>query len=102
MKQVAQAVGSVAGARPEKIPENYLRYIRKKTAVIGLLAFLTVALGIYALHTGSAELSPAQVLLTLLDKAQGRAQVIIWNIRLPRIIAGVVAGAGLSVAGCVM
>ncbi|MEW6275217.1 MAG: iron ABC transporter permease [Bacillota bacterium] len=102
MKQVAQAVGSVAGARPEKIPEKYLRYIRKKTAIIGLLAIFTGVLGIYALHAGSAELSPVQVLLTLLGKEEGRAQVIIWNIRLPRIIAGVVAGVGLSVSGCVM
>jgi iron complex transport system permease protein len=28
--------------------------------------------------------------------------VVIWNIRLPRVIAGIVAGAGLGVAGCVM
>jgi ABC-type multidrug transport system fused ATPase/permease subunit len=38
--------------------------------------------------------------MTLLGKEGSRSQVIIWNIRLPRIIAGVAAGIGLSVAGC--
>jgi len=102
MREVVQAAGSVPEKRPEKIPENYLQYIRKKTAIIGLLALLTVVLGVYALCAGSAELSPVQVLLTLLGKEGSRSHVIIWNIRLPRIIAGVAAGIGLSVAGCVM
>jgi len=102
LKEVAQAAGSVPEERPEKIPENYLQYIRKKTAIIGLLALLTVVLSVYAINAGSAELSFNQVLMTLLGKEGSRSQVIIWNIRLPRIIAGVAAGTVLSVAGCVM
>jgi iron complex transport system permease protein len=30
------------------------------------------------------------------------AALVIWNIRLPRVLAGIIAGAGLSAAGCVM
>ncbi|MGB9805048.1 FecCD family ABC transporter permease, partial [Desulfofundulus sp.] len=33
---------------------------------------------------------------------EGRLNIIIWNIRLPRVLAAVTAGVGLSVAGCVM
>ncbi|MBF7084332.1 iron ABC transporter permease [Desulfallas sp. Bu1-1] len=86
----------------ENIPRSYLRYTRRKIFIIYLLVLLTALLGIYAINAGSAELSPAQVLLTLLGKAEGRLNIIIWNIRLPRILAAVTAGIGLSVAGCVM
>ncbi|KUK41691.1 MAG: ABC-type transporter, integral membrane subunit [Clostridia bacterium 62_21] len=86
----------------ENIPESYLRYTQRKVFIICLLVLATVLLGVYAINAGSAELSPAQVLLTLLGKAEGRLNIIIWNIRLPRVLAAVTAGVGLSVAGCVM
>jgi iron complex transport system permease protein len=43
-----------------------------------------------------------QVLRVLLRPQAGTSDIIVWNIRLPRVIAGIVAGAGLAVAGCVM
>ncbi|CEP68108.1 ABC transporter, permease protein [Moorella glycerini] len=86
----------------ENIPESYLKYTQRKVFIICLLILLTVLLGVYAINAGSAELSPAQVLLTLLGKAEGRLNIIIWNIRLPRVLAAVTAGVGLSMAGCVM
>ncbi|WP_406676658.1 FecCD family ABC transporter permease [Moorella sp. ACPs] len=81
---------------------DYLRYTRRKVLVIGLLILFSVLLGIYAINAGSAELTPAQVIMTLLGKVEGRARIIIWNIRLPRVLAAFTAGVGLSVAGCVM
>jgi len=89
-------------AAMENIPESYLKYTQRKVFIICLLILATVLLGIYAINAGSAELSPTQVLLTLLGKAEGRLNIIIWNIRLPRVLAAVTAGVGLSVAGCVM
>ncbi|MEW6448194.1 MAG: iron ABC transporter permease [Bacillota bacterium] len=86
----------------ENIPESYLKYTQRKVFIICLLVLLTALLGIYAINAGSAELSPVEVLLTLLGKAEGRLNIIIWNIRLPRVLAAVTAGVGLSVAGCVM
>ncbi|NHM26583.1 iron ABC transporter permease [Desulfofundulus sp. TPOSR] len=86
----------------ENIPESYLKYTQRKVFIICLLVLATALLGVYAINAGSAELSPAQVLLTLLGKAEGRLNIIIWNIRLPRVLAAVTAGVGLSVAGCVM
>ena len=48
------------------------------------------------------DLSPKQVVQGIMGRSGDVADMVIWNIRLPRIIAGIVAGAGLSVAGCVM
>jgi len=84
------------------IPESYLKYTRRKVAIIGLLAVLAGVLAVYAINAGSADLSPTQVLMTLLGKDEGRFRIIVWNIRLPRVLAALVAGAGLSVAGCVI
>lgn len=84
------------------IPESYLKYTHRKLLIISLLIILTVILGVYAINAGSANLSPVQVLMALLGQAQGSFSVIIWNIRLPRVLAAIVAGIGLSVAGCVM
>ncbi|HHW41665.1 MAG TPA: iron ABC transporter permease [Syntrophomonadaceae bacterium] len=89
-------------AAVEGVPEGYLKYTGRKVFIICLILLLTALLGIYAVNAGSAELSPAQVLLTLLGRAEGRLNIIVWNIRLPRVLAAVTAGIGLSVAGCVM
>ncbi|MEW5920206.1 MAG: iron ABC transporter permease [Bacillota bacterium] len=87
----------------EKIPESYLKYTQRKVFIICLLLFLIFLLGVYAINVGAAELSPLQVLLTLLGKTEeGPFTIIIWNIRLPRVLAAITAGVGLSVAGCVM
>lgn len=86
----------------ESCPDGYLRYTQRKVLTIGLLALLTVFLGIYAINAGSAALSPAQVLMTLLGQGEERLSIIIWNLRLPRVLAAITAGVGLSVAGCVM
>ncbi|WP_434075581.1 FecCD family ABC transporter permease [Moorella naiadis (nom. illeg.)] len=84
------------------IAQSYQRYTRRKVLIIALLTLLSVLLGVYAINAGSAELTPGQVLLTLLGQVEGRSQVIIWHIRLPRVLAALTAGAGLAVAGCVM
>lgn len=91
-----------SAAQAKDIPESYLKYTGRKTAVIISLALLTVVLGIFAICAGSAELTPAQVVMTLLGKGSESSEIVIWNIRLPRVIAAIVAGAGLAVAGCVM
>lgn len=79
-----------------------MKYTGKKTAVIAFLVLLTIILAVMAINAGSAELSPSEIVTTLLGKGSERSQILIWNIRLPRILAAVIAGAGLSVAGCVM
>lgn len=84
------------------VSNEYGRYIGRKRAILLVLILLILVMGLVALNTGSIALNPLQVLKTLLGSGSQEADVAIWNIRLPRILAGIVAGAGLSVAGCVM
>ncbi len=81
---------------------HYLKYTWKKKLILGVLVILTGMLALYAISAGSAELSPWQVVLTLLGQTDGHAEIIIWSIRLPRVLASMVAGVGLAVAGAVM
>jgi iron complex transport system permease protein len=86
----------------KNIPAGYLKYKGRKMLLILILALLTVFLGIFAICAGSAELTPGQVVMTLLHKGNESSELIIWNIRLPRILAALITGAALAVAGCVM
>jgi iron complex transport system permease protein len=82
--------------------EAFVRQSARKSLIIVGLLVLTLALAVVAINAGAANTNPLQVLRVLLGQEAGTSSVVIWNIRLPRVIAGIVAGAGLGVAGCVM
>lgn len=63
---------------------------------------MTIILSFYALNRGAAIIAPKEVLQTLLGKSEEISNITIWNIRLPRIIGGLIVGAGLGVAGNIM
>lgn len=84
------------------LSKGYFSYTRRKLRIIAGLIALTVIVGLYAVSAGSAELSLAQVLAALLGRVEGNAGIIVWQIRLPRVLAAMVAGVGLAVAGTVM
>ncbi|EGW40975.1 iron ABC transporter permease [Desulfosporosinus sp. OT] len=92
--------------RDETVPDggvtHYLNYTWKKKLILLGLLVMTALLSLYAISAGSAELTPWQVVLTLLGRTEGQSQIIIWSIRLPRVLASMVAGIGLAVAGAVM
>lgn len=80
----------------------YRRYARRKALVILLVALGSVALAITAMGLGSAGLSPLEVIRALLGRADAAASRIVFHIRLPRVLAALLAGAALSLSGCVM
>jgi len=89
--------------------ELYSRLIAKK--VFFILAALggLVALVLVAASLGSAKLGIGEVaraigarLLPLNVTVSDKVKVIVWDIRLPRIVLGVLAGAGLAFSGTAM
>ncbi|MGQ9537213.1 MAG: FecCD family ABC transporter permease [Actinomycetota bacterium] len=80
----------------------YRRFARRKSLVILLVALGSVALAITALGLGSADLSPLEVIRALLGRADATASHIVIHIRLLRVLAALLAGAALSLSGCVM
>ena len=74
----------------------------KQRAVICLLAAGVIALAFCGLFIGSSHMSFTDGLNALMKKGTASQVRIIWNIRIPRILAAVTAGAGLSVSGLIM
>ena len=74
--------------------------MRKKTVV--LLIILPVITALLALCIGRNSISPGDVFKVLTGSAEteGSVRITVMNIRLPRILLGLLCGAGLSVAGC--
>jgi len=74
---------------------------RGRRTVLGLVGLVMVValVAVVGLTVGRYHLSAAEVLTTLTGGGDGRAAVVIWRIRLPRIAAAVVAGWGLSLSG---
>ncbi|OPX64377.1 MULTISPECIES: iron ABC transporter permease [unclassified Methanoregula] len=81
---------------------DYQKYTRRKTVFILFLCGLTAALFFLGIVIGAMTLSVQDVISSLVSPAESNASLIVWSIRLPRVIAALVAGAGLAAAGVVM
>ena len=75
---------------------------KKKRAAIALLAVAVVVLAFVCMFVGSSHMTVAESVAALMKKGSAAQVRIIWNIRIPRVLAAIIAGAGLSVAGLVM
>ncbi|GAB3945920.1 FecCD family ABC transporter permease [Corynebacterium tapiri] len=80
-----------------------IKQANSRALLIGLA--LTVALltaMVLGVMIGSVELTPTQVWQALTGSADPMTRAIVWEIRLPRVILGALAGAGLALAGLLM
>ncbi len=77
---------------------------RKKRNIIVILSmiFAVIAVGIGCLFVGSSNMTFREALDALLGGGTSAQSRIIWRIRVPRMLAAVIAGAGLSVSGLIM
>ncbi len=78
------------------------RLRKKKTAVIAALAAAVAVLTVVELLVGSSGMTVRECLAALAGRGEAAAVRIIRYIRLPRLLAAVIAGAGLSVSGLIM
>ncbi len=82
---------------------DYTRYIGRKIAFILFGLLILTFMILYSLSRGAAPISVMDVARALAGiGASKRFDIIVWQIRLPQVLAAVVAGAGLSVSGAVM
>ena len=87
-------------------PMNYLNQLQKRNRrnTLVLLAMLAavVICGVGGLFIGSSNLSISEAFGALMGNGSDAESRIIWRIRIPRVLAAIIAGAGLSVSGLVM
>ena len=75
---------------------------RKNTVIIFAMLAAVVVVSVACLFVGSSNMSFNDALDALLGGGNDAQSRIIWKIRVPRVLAAIIAGAGLSVAGLVM
>lgn len=83
------------------INELEKRNKRNTVLIIAMLAAVLIA-GIACLFVGSSNMAFGDALQALLGGGNDAQSRIIWKIRIPRVLAAIIAGAGLSVAGLIM
>lgn len=75
----------------------------KKNGILILILLAAVIIcGIGCLFVGSSNLSFGEALDALMGAGTSAQSRIIWRIRIPRVLAAIIAGAGLSVSGLIM
>lgn len=102
-------VEGVAAVTRSEIQEEYKKYIGRKIFFISFFILLTVLLCGISISLGPLKFSVLEVYATILDRffpnffdVPELAPIVVWNIRITRVIMGVLAGAGLAIAGATM
>ncbi len=75
---------------------------RKNAVVIAVLILAVLVLSFVCLFVGSADMSVSDCLKALGKNGTNAHNRIIWNIRMPRVMAAIIAGAGLALSGLIM
>ena len=82
--------------------EKYQINYKKKIITFFVIFILTILMFLISTFVGSSGMSFVDVLKAIFKIGDQTNQIIVWNIRLPRVIAAIICGAGLSLAGLVM
>lgn len=80
----------------------YRDHTHKKWLTLFFLIVLTFVLMVVSINVGSSKITPIEVIKAFFRSGEEKNILYVWNIRMPRVIAAVVAGIGLSLAGCIM
>ncbi len=92
----------VASALDSATARVYLRYSRAKTLFL-LSALLGLAvLAVFAIRLGATGLGYGEILSQLARPDGSWNATVVWKLRLPRIVAAMLAGGALGLAGAVM
>jgi iron complex transport system permease protein len=85
---------------------KYLQFIRKKVLFLAVISVLLVLVMGISVTIGSYDMTVADVYRIIaggiLNPGNTTADLVVWNVRLPRILMGVLAGAGLGICGAVL
>ncbi|GHJ41193.1 iron chelate uptake ABC transporter family permease subunit [Streptomyces sp. TS71-3] len=76
-----------------------LRVDLRAVSVCLILLAAAAAVGVLALGTGAYAISPADVVRTLLGNGSRQTDFVVNELRLPRLLTGMMAGAALGLSG---
>ena len=82
--------------------EKMLKIRRRNRLVLCGMIFVVLVLGVLCLFVGSSNMNFADCVAALKKTGTAANVRIIWNIRIPRVLAAAIAGMGLAVSGLIM
>ncbi len=75
---------------------------KSNIVLISLIALLVISI-LAAITFGPANINTSQLVTCLLSTCQSpMIEVVIWQVRVPRVLVGLVAGMGLAIAGAIL
>lgn len=80
----------------------YTGYIKKKRSLLVVIGILLIILGIMATSIGAIKISFGDVIASILRIDHAGTGRVILDVRMPRVVAAFLVGAGLSLSGTVM
>ncbi|WP_461612981.1 FecCD family ABC transporter permease [Clostridium sp. Marseille-QA1073] len=87
----------------QKKNELYKRKRATRHGIIISTCFLLLLISfIISMNTGYMNLSPKDTLRTFLGNGTAKESLILFDLRLPRIIISMLVGVGLSISGCII
>ncbi|MFT4932769.1 MAG: iron complex transport system permease protein [Natronomonas sp.] len=86
----------------ETVLRDHGETVRRKLGVLGVGVLLLLATSVIAIGVGSVRVPVADVVTVLAGGGTGTQRAIVWNVRLPRVVAAIAAGANLAIAGAAM
>lgn len=75
---------------------------RKKLLALLITLALLLIVAVISAGTGSIRLGPGEIFSTLFGGGDATSRAVLFEIRLPRIVAGMLVGVALGVSGAVM
>ncbi|MGC9444164.1 MAG: FecCD family ABC transporter permease [Candidatus Methanospirareceae archaeon] len=94
------------GTTGDEIRAQYKRFTGRKLIFMGVLILLIVLIAGVAATLGSYQISVAEVYTIiwhgLFHEPETTKELVVWNLRLPGIVMGILAGIGLAIAGTTM
>jgi iron complex transport system permease protein len=100
---LAPAAGRDPGLSPSSaIIEGYLRYTSRKLLFLISMVLALIVISLVTIRLGDSNLSYGQIVNILLNRGNTWYDTVVWDIRLPKIAAAILAGFALGLAGAVM
>lgn len=86
--------------RSEGMRKGYRGYIKHKLLVIVLLVLVVLLLVAVSISVGSSNLSFEDVVLAMFGLGDSYARIVVWRLRMPRVLTALIGGIALALAGC--
>ncbi|MCC8249226.1 FecCD family ABC transporter permease [Saccharothrix luteola] len=88
--------------RTIRTPAVSLRISERALLVSAAIAVLTAVAAVATMVTGDFPLTVGEVLATFVGQGDGYADFVVFTLRLPRLITGLLVGAALALSGAIL